>query len=126
MARHAAGPNEQCECQRVIMTAVTCGVRLVVIAFISVLRMSAQSLDPVIGSGDLIKIERFNKECLQSWRLLRVDQDGTIVLPLVGRVRVEGLTASQSANTIKTKLANFLSEPSVSIAVVKAKEPGPN
>lgn len=42
-----------------------------------------------------------------------VDSDGNIEIPLVGKIKVSGLRTTDAADTIRTKLTNFLKEPSV-------------
>lgn len=42
-----------------------------------------------------------------------VDAQGEVEIPLIGKLRVLGLTTSQAADSIRTKLQNYLKEPSV-------------
>jgi polysaccharide export outer membrane protein len=42
-----------------------------------------------------------------------VDSDGSIEVPLIGRLKVNGLRTSEAADTIRTRLQNYLKEPSV-------------
>jgi polysaccharide export outer membrane protein len=42
-----------------------------------------------------------------------VDSDGSIEIPLVGKLKVAGLRTTEAADTIRTRLQNFLKEPSV-------------
>lgn len=42
-----------------------------------------------------------------------VDSDGSIEMPLVGRVKIGGLRTIDAADTIRTRLTNYLKEPSV-------------
>jgi polysaccharide export outer membrane protein len=42
-----------------------------------------------------------------------VDSDGSIEIPLVGKLKVVGLRTTEAADTIRTRLQNFLKEPSV-------------
>lgn len=50
-----------------------------------------------------------------------VDQDGAIQLPLVGSVKVAGLTTKQARELIRGKLGNYLKEPVVSLRIVNLK-----
>lgn len=50
-----------------------------------------------------------------------VDQDGQIQLPLIGNVKVEGLTTSVAAEQIRKKLTEYLREPSVNIRMLNFK-----
>jgi len=47
-----------------------------------------------------------------------VDDAGTIQLPLIGSVKLEGLTTSEARTLIQNKLVNYLKEPVVSIRLV--------
>jgi polysaccharide biosynthesis/export protein len=44
-----------------------------------------------------------------------VDQDGNIEIPLVGRIKVAGLTTRQSRDTVRTLLEKYLQNPTVRI-----------
>lgn len=47
-----------------------------------------------------------------------VDEKGMIQLPLIGSVKLEGLTTSQARELIQSKLVNYLKEPVVSIRLI--------
>lgn len=42
-----------------------------------------------------------------------VDSDGSIEIPLVGKLKIAGLRTTEAADTIRLRLLNFLKEPSV-------------
>ncbi|MBO0938831.1 polysaccharide biosynthesis/export family protein [Fibrella sp. HMF5335] len=44
-----------------------------------------------------------------------VSDSGTVALPLIGQVKLEGLTNSRAAELIRIKLRNYLKEPTVSV-----------
>ncbi len=48
----------------------------------------------------------------------RVDEDGYIDLPVLGRIKVIGLTIEESANLIRKELESYLNSPSVKISFV--------
>lgn len=50
-----------------------------------------------------------------------VDRDGNIELPLVGKIKVEGLTTPIAADTIRGRLQMYLKEPSVNIKNINFK-----
>lgn len=50
-----------------------------------------------------------------------VDQGGAIQLPLVGSIKVVGLTTIQARSLIQEKLTNFLKEPVVSLRIINFK-----
>ncbi|MEJ5994835.1 polysaccharide biosynthesis/export family protein [Pedobacter sp. Du54] len=50
-----------------------------------------------------------------------VDQSGSVQLPLVGSIKIEGLTSIQARNLVQEKLTKFLKEPVVSLRVVNFK-----
>lgn len=117
------------------MEAVMRLLRLLIVSFCSLLLLSgpvyADSLtattspsvspEPVdngylIGSGDLLKVEVFPDRAFK--RLLRVDGEGTIHLPLAGDIRVIGKTPNEVARFIREILANgYYRNPQVLVAV---------
>jgi len=50
-----------------------------------------------------------------------VDSDGNIELPLIGKVRVEGLETQRAADQIRSKLEEYLKEPTVVVRNVNFK-----
>ena len=50
-----------------------------------------------------------------------VNEDGNIELPLVGKVKVEGLRTQVAADTLRSRLLVFLKEPSVTIRNINFK-----
>lgn len=70
----------------------------------------------VIGRMDNVEIRVFREDELTTRGQLSAD--GTISMPLIGAVRVEGLTTDQAAAAIKGKLADgFLVKPEVSVSI---------
>lgn len=69
-----------------------------------------------IGPEDLIEVRVFETEQLN--RTVRVEPDGTILLPLVGAVRLAGLTAPEAADEVAGKLrGEFVADPQVTILI---------
>lgn len=50
-----------------------------------------------------------------------VDSTGTIEMPLVGKVNVTGMNLAQAGDTIKTRLLNYLKEPTVNVRYLNHK-----
>jgi len=50
-----------------------------------------------------------------------VDQNGAIQLPLVGNVKIEGLTTTEARELIQSKLISYLKEPVVSLRLINFK-----
>lgn len=74
-------------------------------------------IDYVIGPEDVLRIDVFQVPEL-SGLTLRVANDGTITVPLIGRVEASGLTASQLAQLLESKWGeNYLQNPVVSVYV---------
>ena len=79
------------------------------------LAIGAES-DYQIGPGDVLKITIYDHPDLTT--VARVDNDGYILFPLAGRVRVGGLTTASASQTIAAKLgADYIVNPQVSIFV---------
>lgn len=94
-------------------------------SFFLVASMGVQAASPtgeyVLGPGDTIRVSVF-----QSPDLLletRVSEAGTISYPLLGAVKIGGLTVSQAEQRIASGLrdGNFLKQPQVSILVLTVK-----
>lgn len=76
---------------------------------------SAYKGDYIIGPEDLIEINVYQVEELN--RTARVSSSGFIKLPLVGTVKVSGLTAPELENEIGKRLQQYLQEPTVSVFI---------
>jgi polysaccharide export outer membrane protein len=69
-----------------------------------------------LDGGDVLRVMVFGEDSIS--KTYKVDEDGTISFPLVGPVRVRGLTTSQAAGAIAAALANgFMRNPNVSVEV---------
>jgi polysaccharide export outer membrane protein len=73
--------------------------------------------DAYLGRGDLIAVHIF--ESLDYTPTVRVAEDGTIQLPLIGAIQVDGLTVHQAQQLIAQKLmsAGMYRDPQVSIQI---------
>jgi polysaccharide export outer membrane protein len=70
----------------------------------------------VVGPKDLLEISVFDVPELNI--TVRVSQDGTITLPLLGQIKVDGLTLSQLERKLKNLLEkNYLKNPQVTIFI---------
>jgi protein involved in polysaccharide export with SLBB domain len=70
----------------------------------------------VIGRMDHVEIRVFREDELTTRGQL--SGDGTITMPLIGAVRIEGLTTDQAAALITRKLADgYLAKPEVSVSI---------
>ncbi|MEO5913272.1 MAG: polysaccharide biosynthesis/export family protein [Luteolibacter sp.] len=70
----------------------------------------------VIGRMDNVEIRVFREDDLTTRGQLSAD--GTISMPLIGSVRIEGLTTDQAAASITRKLADgYLVKPEVSVSI---------
>lgn len=65
--------------------------------------------------GDLIDIQVFQEASMQ--RLLRISSNGSITFPLIGTVRLGGLSVEQAEAKLVKKLTNYLKNPQISILV---------
>jgi polysaccharide export outer membrane protein len=72
----------------------------------------------VLGPNDTIKIEVVELE-EQSGKTYRVDSDGSVNVPLAGRVRVGGLTLSAAEMAITNALQKQINDPHVSLTLAE-------
>jgi polysaccharide export outer membrane protein len=74
--------------------------------------------DYVIGPGDVVRVTVFQNPDLTLET--RVSESGAIAYPLIGTVRVGGLTPNAAADAIATRLreGKFINQPQVNVLVV--------
>ncbi|MBW2248658.1 MAG: SLBB domain-containing protein [Deltaproteobacteria bacterium] len=76
----------------------------------------ADAQDYVVGEGDVLKIVVYENEDLTT--TVRISGEEIILVPLIGRVDVKGLSISQIDEKIKNRLADgYLVDPHVSIFI---------
>ena len=74
----------------------------------------------ILGPEDVINIEVFNLPELS--KTVRVANDGTVTLPLIGRVQAAGLTTEQLRKELADKWGeNYLQDPQVTVFVSEFK-----
>lgn len=74
--------------------------------------------DYKILSTDVLEIIVFQEADLKT--TVRVSNEGTIIFPLIGVVRVGGMTSQQAAQTIKDRLSRgYLIDPQVSVTITE-------
>ena len=72
----------------------------------------------LIGPDDVLEIRVFELDELN--RTARVEADGMIILPLVGPVRVGGLTAPKAGSAVAARLrGDFIDDPQVTIRITE-------
>ena len=78
-----------------------------------------------ISPGDMVDVEVFNTPELSA-KQLRVNQDGTLAMPVVGSIPVAGLTPTQANATIESRLRDehIMYSPSVSLLVTSYSTQG--
>jgi polysaccharide export outer membrane protein len=83
------------------------------------LQASAQEPNYILGPGDVIRVTVFNNADLQLET--RVSEAGLITFPLIGSVKVGGLTPSAAERKLASKLESggYLKKPQVNILVVQ-------
>jgi len=75
-----------------------------------------QQDDYLVGSGDVIEISVYDNPDLAT--VVRIDTDGGIQFPLIGRVDLAGLTVPQVAKKLETLLADgYLVSPQVAVFI---------
>jgi polysaccharide export outer membrane protein len=100
-----------------LTTITRVSLRLLVIAALVAADLQAQApsgaADYIIGPRDLITVQVFGEPGASG--SFRVEADGTITLPLIGRVQAAGRTLRDTQNDITRRLADgFFTNPQVS------------
>ena len=73
----------------------------------------------IIGPGDVLDLKLFDAEELSG--TLEVLNDGSVPLPLVGSVRLSGLTLQQATNWVEQLMSKELLRPDLQLRVVKPR-----
>ncbi len=73
----------------------------------------------IIGPDDLLDVVVWKQEQLSGQ--MRVEEDGTIAVPLAGRVRAVGLTCEMLQKSLHDKLAAFTDNPQVTVRVAEPR-----
>ena len=71
--------------------------------------------DYSLSPGDLIEVKVFQEDDLES--KLRISDQGTITFPLIGVVRIGGMTAQAASQVIRNALRRYLVNPQVTLIV---------
>ena len=78
--------------------------------------ISTTAADYILGPGDVVKISVYDHPDLLT--ITRISDDGYIIMPLLGQVKVQGKSITQSANYIAEALADgYIINPQVNIFV---------
>ncbi|WP_418359714.1 polysaccharide biosynthesis/export family protein [Sphingobacterium detergens] len=85
------------------------------------LRININSLNP--ESNTLFTVNRQNAAgaTYEGPEGYRVAKDGTITLPVIGNIKVEGLTITQTQDALIEKLAKYVKEPMVEVQLLNFK-----
>jgi len=73
-----------------------------------------------IVAGDVLEISVWKEEGLTNKALVR--PDGGISFPLVGNLQAEGQTAEQLKKELAKRLAEFLSDPAVTVSIISTNQ----
>jgi len=71
----------------------------------------------ILGPGDQIQIRAFEVEQINE-KPFRVEEDGTVNLPLVGKVKAAGLTLRELEAALTMELKKYVKEPQVIVTMV--------
>jgi polysaccharide export outer membrane protein len=83
-------------------------------------KTTTYSLEPrnvyTLGGGDVIRVKVYGDETVTG--TYKVDDAGTVSMPLVGQLPVAGMTTAQTAGAIAAALANgFVRNPDVAVEI---------
>lgn len=70
-----------------------------------------------VGPGDIISLKVWRQQELEGQ--IVIAPDGTIALPLAGRIQVEGMSWSELVAAIDQSLSQYLVDPSISVDLVE-------
>ena len=81
----------------------------------SALRQVRSSQTYVLQPGDLVDIQVYMEDNMN--RILRLSGNGTITFPLVGTIKLSGLTLEQAEQRLAIRLRSYIKNPQVSMLV---------
>ena len=73
------------------------------------------SQDYLLQAGDLVEIQVYKESDME--RTLRISTNGSITFPLIGNVKIAGLTVSDAEQKLEKALQAYLKNPSVSFLI---------
>ncbi|SMC39218.1 polysaccharide biosynthesis/export family protein [Sporomusa malonica] len=91
---------------------------LIILFLVMILPQHIVAQDYQLGAGDVLSIDVWGFEELKIEQL-PIRPDGKIAIPLSGELQAAGITPGELANTITTKLGQYLKDPIVSVNVIK-------
>ncbi len=74
-----------------------------------------KSQDYLLQAGDLVEIKVYKEDDMD--RTLRISTNGSITFPLIGNVKIAGLTVSEAEQKLENDLQSYLKAPSVSFLI---------
>jgi polysaccharide export outer membrane protein len=86
-----------------------------VFALVALLGAQSALADTSISPGDILDVQVFGEPTLS--QQLTVARDGSVTMPLVGRVIVRGMSTTQTASTIASGLKRYLRAPIVAVGI---------
>ena len=81
----------------------------------SALRQVRSSQSYVLQPGDLVEIQVYMEDDMN--RELRLSGNGNVTFPLVGNVKLSGLTLEQAEERLASRLTSYIKNPQVSMLV---------
>lgn len=91
-------------------------IRAAILLFCALMPCVAGAEDYIIGHNDVLKVTVYDHDDLAS--VVRVGGNGSITIPLIGQVRVSGLTVAGVENLLKEKLADgYIINPLVTVFI---------
>lgn len=77
-------------------------------------RQSPSTSEYTLGPGDQVVIRVVDMEEFSD-RAVRIDPNGFVDLPMIGRIQASGLTIDQFKDTLSTKLSRYINAPQVTL-----------
>ena len=77
--------------------------------------VSNENMQYLLGQNDLISIEVFREKDLS--RTIRINAEGFVSFPLIGKVKAAGLSVNQLEQDLSTRLKEYILNPFVSVSI---------
>lgn len=82
----------------------------------SVKASDAEPTSYQLGPGDKLQIDVFGDQSMSGQR--QIDGDGTLTMPLIGRIKAAGLTSEALKGRLQKKLQEYMKDPRVNVQIL--------
>jgi len=95
-------------------------ITILIVIAVSVGALLVSSEEYTLGPGDTLQVISVGEQEQQFTLIVR--QDGYITLPLIGEIKVEGMTIQQVTEELTVRYGKYLRNPNITVILVKMRQ----